>query len=63
MFVFTILFKNRCQEFILGGRAKCEIYQDEQRLKVAAQRVAQIDYNKYGFDLASRVQEYELKKA
>ncbi|CAG5089000.1 Oidioi.mRNA.OKI2018_I69.PAR.g12044.t1.cds [Oikopleura dioica] len=50
-----------CLEFILGGRAKSEIYQDEQRLRVAAQRVAQIDYNKYGMDLINRMKEFENK--
>lgn len=38
-------------EIIVNGRAKMETYQDEQRCKVTAAKVADVDYLKYGNQL------------
>ena len=38
-------------EYIIGARAKIEMYQDEQRTKITASKLATIDYVKYGNQL------------
>lgn len=42
------------QEYIVGARAKSEMYQDEMRMKVTSSRLADVDYAKYGNDLYDR---------